>query len=95
MVAPDEYAVRRFAEVIDNFQEDLPSTPKERLIRFRALLAIAEEKLRSLSTPSADRSLPTTPLGIRRENLMKSLDAEIDHYRKKIADLEGMIKRRR
>ncbi len=95
MVAPDEYAVSRFGEVVESYQSDQPDNPKEKLIRYRALLSLAEEKLKQLNTPSADRSLPATPLGIRRENLMKSLDAKIDHYRKKIADLEGLIKKRR
>jgi hypothetical protein len=94
-VAPDEYAIRRFAEIIENYQNDIPDRPTERLIRLRALLTLAEQKHRELNDPSPNRSSPESPLGLRRENLIKAISAKKEHYRKKISDLEKSIKRNR
>jgi len=93
LVAPDEYAVKRFAEVIESYQDSQPSSPKERLLRFRALLVLAEKKEQELRNPSPDRSAAALPLGIRRENLIKGLEAETDHYRKQIRRLEARLKK--
>jgi len=93
LVAPDEYAVRRFAEVIEAWQSDQPESSKEVLLRFRALLVLSEKKEQELRNPSPDRSAAALPLGIRRENLIKAVVAETDHYRKKIRRLESEIKK--
>jgi len=93
LVAPDEYAVRRFAEVIEAYQDAQPSSPKEKLLRYRALLVIAEKREQELRNPSPERSAAGLPLGIRRENLIKGLEAEVDHFRKQIRQLEAQIKK--
>lgn len=94
-VAPDEYAIRRFNEVVDAYQKDEPKSARDRLIRQRALSVLAKRKLEELKMPSPHRALPNTPLGLRRENIIKSLEAQVHHHDLQIERLENLIKKNR
>jgi hypothetical protein len=88
-VSPEEYAIRRFSEVTQNFLEQWPSQPADLLIRKRALLAIAEEKLQE------ERSREGVGGALSRRNLIRAAEARVDFYEKAILGLEDRIKKGR
>lgn len=92
LVKPEDYSVRRFQEVIENYQENAPQSTQDRLIRQRALLEITQSRLSQLKQKKVESN---DDLGTSVNNLEKALGAKIDHHQKKIASLEKSIKKNR
>lgn len=88
-VSPEDYAIRRFGEVTEAYQASFPNSPQELLIRKRALLQIAEEKL------AEERAREGAGGPLSRKNLIRAAEAQVDYYQKVISELEERIKRRR
>ncbi len=85
----DDYAVRRYQEVVDSILRNEPETPQERLIQYRAKLVIAERNLIELKSRNENANIDHKQLNPR--NLVKATQAEIDHYSLKIRQLEKNI----
>lgn len=88
LVQPRAYAIKRFEEIVSDYQSNQGSRPSDRLIRKKALLnASQREKDRYLSQfqdsdQEADR---------RRVNAYRVM---VDHYAKRVKELENQIRRR-
>ncbi|TVQ79871.1 MAG: hypothetical protein EA369_03730 [Bradymonadales bacterium] len=87
-VSPEDYAIRRFSEVTQEFLESWPEETEEILIRKRALLRIAEERLEEERARESGGVLS-------RRNRIRSAEAQVDFYRKAVHGLEDRIRRRR
>jgi len=88
-VSPEDYAIRRFNEVTEEYLSRWPDEPQDLLIRKRALLAIAEEKLE-------EERQRTNPAGLlSRDHMIRAAEAQADYYKKQIQSLERRIRQRR
>lgn len=88
IVKPRSYAIKRFSEIISDYENNQPSRLSDRLIRNRALLNVAKrEKSSYLQKMTTEEKQPS-------EDRLKSFEAMIDHYEKKVAHLETRIKKK-
>ena len=85
-VRPEAYAIKRFQEVLANYEESQPASLQERLIRERALLAITEDRLKNV-----DVGLNQTQNSELLQTQKKSLLARRDHHLKQLKNLEQKI----
>ncbi|MBN8554499.1 MAG: hypothetical protein J0L93_03560 [Deltaproteobacteria bacterium] len=94
IVRPETYAVKRFGEIVSNFQDRDELSPQEELISSRARLMIAQRKLSELQSPprkTDGKSDVKIDKGEMREVRMKAARAEIDHYQHLVSRLEQKI----
>lgn len=89
-VPADSYAIRRFAEVIEDFQTSEQMSLREKLIQRRAKLLLTEQHLDELDHPM-DPAVEGT-IGLSKESMKKALEALADHLTKEIRRLEAQVK---
>ncbi|PIR22200.1 MAG: hypothetical protein COV44_09290 [Deltaproteobacteria bacterium CG11_big_fil_rev_8_21_14_0_20_45_16] len=85
-VRPEAYAIKRFQEVLGNYEESQPASLQERLIRERALLAITEDRMKNVEI-----GLNQTQNSEILQTQKKSLLARRDHHLKQIKNFEQKI----
>lgn len=79
----DDYAVRRFQEVISAAEQNESLPPTEALIQLRARLVLTEKKIEEARS---EKEAPET-----RPQHIRALQAELDHYKIRIRKLEDRI----
>lgn len=84
LVDPKPYAIKRFAEIVQDYQKNQPPLLRDRLIRAKAMMRVAEKRQEQIETSEeSSKAL---------QNQLKALEAMIDHYQKQIQSLEKRIK---
>ncbi len=95
VIRPTEYSVDRFQEVISAHLEDHPENNRDTLIGLRAKLAIAERTVDSLKKKREEALTPKLREEAPKVIHIRAAQARVDHYRKKLRELESSLSKTR
>jgi len=87
----NDYAIKRFAEVVEQAVEAENQSKQEALISYRAKLVIAERNLVAMESKRADAQSATQKEEAPKVIHFRAAHARIDHYKIKIKKLEKDI----
>lgn len=94
IVRPESYGIKRFGEIIQEYQSSQPTSLQELIIENRAKLVIAEQKLITLK--ERKKSPAVTPEGeviSVKDTQIRAYQARVDHYENLVSRLEAQILR--
>lgn len=95
VIRPSEYSVDRFQEVISAHLEDNPENKQDILIGLRAKLVIAERTVDTLKKRREEALTPKLREEAPKIIHIRAAQARVDHYRKKLRELESSLSKTR
>ena len=91
IVSTQDYATRRFAEVISTAVAAQDANPQERLIALRARLVIAERQFSELKTKRTNAKSSQEKEESPKIVHIRAAESRVDHFQLKISQLEREI----
>lgn len=91
IVKAQDYATRRFAEVISNAVDADNLSPQEKLTALRARVITAERQFNELQAKRGNAQTPQEKEEAPKIVQLRAAEARVDYYKSKISELERQV----